>query len=63
LTFPLISDKEKYIARAYGVLKDTRTSTSRVTFLIDKNGKVAQIFPKVDVTKHIDEVMAALREL
>jgi peroxiredoxin Q/BCP len=63
LTFPLISDKEKYIARAYGVLKDTRTSTSRVTFLIDKNGKVAQIFPKVDVTKHTDEVMAALREL
>jgi peroxiredoxin len=34
-----------------------------VTFLIDKNGKVAKIFPKVDVTKHTDEVMAALREL
>jgi thioredoxin-dependent peroxiredoxin len=63
LTFPLISDKEKHIARAYGVLKDTRTSTNRVTFLIDKSGKVAKIFPKVDVTKHTDEVMAAIREL
>jgi thioredoxin-dependent peroxiredoxin len=63
LTFPLISDKEKHIARAYGVLKDTRTSTNRVTFLIDKSGKVAKIFPKVDVTKHTDEVMTAIREL
>ena len=63
LTFPLISDKEKHIARAYGVLKDTRTSTNRVTFLIGKNGKVAKIFPKVDVTKHTDEVVATLRDL
>ena len=63
LTFPLISDKDKRIATAYGVLKDTRTSTNRVTFLIDKNGKVAKIFPRVDVTKHTDEVMAAIRQL
>ena len=63
LTFPLISDKEKHIARSYGVLKDTRTSTNRVTFLIDRKGKVAKIFPKVDVTKHTEEVVAALREL
>ena len=31
--------------------------------LIDKNGKIAKIFPKVDVTKHTDEVVAALKEL
>jgi thioredoxin-dependent peroxiredoxin len=63
LTFPLISDKKRQIARAYGVLKDTRTSTNRTTFLIDKNGKVSRIFPKVDVAKHADEVVEALREL
>ena len=63
LTFPLISDKEKRIARAYGVLRNTRASTNRVTFLIDKKGKVAKIFPRVDVTKHADEVIAALGEL
>jgi len=63
LTFPLISDKEKRIARAYGVLKDTKTSANRVTFLIDKTGRVVKIFPKVDVTKHADEVMAAIREI
>jgi len=63
LPFPLISDKEKQIAKAYGVLKDTGTSASRVTFIIDKKGKVAKVFPKVDVTKHTDEVVAALKEL
>jgi peroxiredoxin Q/BCP len=59
----LISDKEKQIAKAFGVLKETGTSASRVTFIIDKKGKVAKVFPKVDVTKHTDEVVAALKEL
>jgi len=63
LPFPLVSDGGKRIAKAYGVLKDTGTSTSRVTFIIDKSGKIAKIFPKVDVTQHTAEVMAALKEL
>lgn len=63
LPFPLISDKEKRIAKAYGVLKDAGLSTNRVTFIIDKNGKVAKIFPKVDVSKHTEEVVAALKEI
>jgi len=63
LKFPLISDKEKRIATAYGVLKDTGTGASRVTFIIDKSGKIAKVFPKVDVTKHTEEVVSALKEL
>ena len=63
LPFPLLSDKDKRIATAYGVLKEGGTSTSRVTFIIDKKGKVAKIFPKVDVTIHTSEVTAALKEL
>jgi peroxiredoxin Q/BCP len=63
LPFPLISDKEKRIANAYGVLKDTGASASRVTFIIDKAGKIAKVFPKVDVTKHTEEVVAALKTL
>jgi peroxiredoxin Q/BCP len=63
LSFPLISDKEKRIAEAYGVLRDTGTSTNRVTFLIDTTGRVAKIFPKVDVTKHTEEIVAALKEI
>ena len=63
LPFPLISDKEKNIANAYGVLRDVGLSANRVTFIIDKDGKVTKIFPKVDVGKHTDEVVAALKEL
>jgi len=63
LPFPLISDKEKRIAHSFGVLKDTGTSTSRVTFIIDKSGKIAKIFPKVDVSKHTEEVVEALKAL
>lgn len=63
LPFPLISDKDKKIAQTYGVLRDTGTSTNRVTFIIDKKGKVAKVFPKVDVTTHTEEVVAALKEL
>ncbi|OFX16264.1 hypothetical protein A3K71_02760 [archaeon RBG_16_50_20] len=62
LPFPLISDKEKRIATAYGVLRVTGT-TNRVTFIIDKNGKIAKIFPKVDVSKHTEEVVAAIKEI
>ena len=63
LPFPLISDKEKLIAQAYGVLKETGTSTNRTTFIIDKSGKIAKVFPKVDVSKHTDEVVGALKGL
>ena len=63
LPFPLLSDKDKRIATAYGVLKEGGTSASRVTFIIDKKGKIAKIFPKVDVNIHTSEVTAALREL
>jgi peroxiredoxin Q/BCP len=63
LPFPLISDKEKRIAQAFGVLKENGMSTNRTTFIIDKRGKIAKVFPKVDVSKHTDEVVAALKEL
>ena len=63
LPFPLVSDKDKRIAKAYGVLKNTGTSTNRVTFIIDKNGKIAKIFPRVDVKVHSKEIAEALKEL
>ena len=62
LPFPLVSDKARGIGTAYGVLKDSGTSTNRVTFIIDKKGKIAKVFPKVDVSKHTEEVVTALKE-
>jgi len=63
LPFPLLSDKDKGIANAYGVLKEGGASASRVTFIIDKEGKIAKIFPKVDVNMHASEIATALKGL
>jgi peroxiredoxin len=35
----------------------------RVTFIINKEGYIAAIFPKVDVKRHSKEVLIALDEL
>ena len=35
--------------------------SARNTFLIDPNGKIAKVFPKVSPAKHSEEVLAALR--
>ena len=44
-SFPLLSDTEKQVAKAYGVLSFTRLFANRVTFVIDKDG----------IVRHIDE--------
>ncbi len=49
-TFPLLSDTDKQVAKAYGVLNFTRLFANRVTFAIDKEG----------IIRHIDEGSDAL---
>ncbi len=63
LPFTLLSDHEKTISKTYGVLRPTGTSDDRVTFIIDKEGRIAKIFPHVRVDGHSDEVLAAIRKL
>ena len=66
LNFPLLSDSEKKISLAYGVWKQKSLygrkymGLQRSTFLINEEGKIAKIFPKVQVDGHLDEVLAAL---
>ena len=63
LPFDILSDKNKEVAKAYGVLGFGGLVTIRVTFIIGKNGKIARIFPKVDVKQHSEEILKALDEL
>jgi peroxiredoxin Q/BCP len=63
LPFSILSDKSKQIAKAYGVLGIGGFLARRVTFIINKEGKITHIFPKVDVKQHNDEVLKALEEL
>jgi peroxiredoxin Q/BCP len=66
LPFLLLCDVDKKVAQAYGVWKEKNMygkkvmGIERTTFVIDENGKVRKIFPKVKPAGHAAEVLAAL---
>ena len=63
LNFPLISDHDKHISKTYGVLSEDGSRAQRMTFIIDKEGKITRIFTDVDITKHTHEIIAALKQI
>ncbi|MGP8173906.1 MAG: peroxiredoxin [Terracidiphilus sp.] len=65
LTFRLLADPEHKVVDAYGSLGHfgPMTIANRNTFLIDPQGKIAQVWTKVDPSHHSEEVLAALAEL
>lgn len=69
LHFPLLSDVEHAVARAYGAFGEKsfmgkkHMGMLRTTFLIDPEGKVARVWEKVKAQGHAAQVVAALREL
>ena len=67
LPFPLLSDKDKKIAQAYGatnLVTDLLGRVSRVTYVIDKNGKIAAVLKaELSASKHVDGVKEALAKL
>lgn len=69
LPFPLLSDTAKTVSDAYGVWKEkslygkTFLGTQRTTFVIDREGVIRKIWPKVNVDGHIDEVLEFVKIL
>ena len=69
LTFPLASDEAKTMLEAYGVWVQksmygrTYMGVERTTLLIDRDGRIARIWPKVKVPGHVEEVLEAARAL
>ena len=67
LPFPLLSDSDKSVAQAYGVYKkkflygNSFLGIERTTFVIDPEGKIKKIFPKVKVDGHAEEVLAGVK--
>jgi len=57
LNFPLLSDESKEISKAYGVLNSIGLD-SRITFVVDKRGNIANILRDVDVETHADDVFS-----
>lgn len=62
VSFPLLCDTEKTLSRDYGVLGSSGMS-GRSTFLIDKNGIVRKVWPKVTPAGHPAEILKALKAL
>lgn len=69
LGITLVADEERSALEAYGVWVEKSMygrkymGVERTTFLIDANGKIAQIWPKVKVTGHAEKVLEAARTL
>jgi peroxiredoxin Q/BCP len=65
LPFTVLSDPGAKVAKAYGVygmktfMGRKFMGVKRTTFLIDENGKLVKVMPKVDVKHHAAEVLEA----
>ena len=69
LPFTLLADTDHAICEAYGVWKQKSMfgkkymGIDRTTFIIDKQGKVAKVFDKVQIAGHAAEVQKAVEAL
>ena len=69
LEFTLLADADHAVADAYGTWGEKSMygkrywGVQRATFLIDPEGKIARVFPRVSPKTHDDVVLAALAEL
>lgn len=68
LPFPLLVDTDGDVCQAYGVIDkktlfgNTFLGITRSTFLIDEKGKIQQIWRKVKVSGHADDVLSQSRK-
>jgi len=69
LDFTLLADENHEVAELYGVWGEkkmygkTYLGVTRATFLIDPEGKVVKVFPKVSPKTHDEVVLEALGQL
>jgi thioredoxin-dependent peroxiredoxin len=69
LDFELLADEDHAVAELYGVWRQKLMfgrkyfGVRRATFVIDPDGKIAKIFPKVSPKTHDEVVLEALAEL
>lgn len=64
--FPLLADTESKLCDAMGVIQEKNMygkitkGVARSTFLVDPNGTIVKVWPKVKVDGHAEEVLASL---
>jgi len=66
LTFPLLADVDSKLCDAMGVIVEKNMygkksmGIARSTFLMDAQGKIVKVWPKVNVDEHAEEVLSSL---
>ena len=67
LPFTLLADPDHAVAEKYGVWKEKMNygkkymGIERTTYLIDEQGKIVRIFPRVKVDGHSDALLETIR--
>jgi peroxiredoxin Q/BCP len=61
--YPILSDPEKTMAKAYGVVHGIRLWPERWTFYIGKDGKILYVDKKIKAQTAGEDVVKRLREL
>jgi thioredoxin-dependent peroxiredoxin len=66
LNFPLLADVDHKVAEAYGVWKEKNLygkktmGVERTSFIIDEQGKIAKILPRVKPAEHVGQIFESL---
>jgi peroxiredoxin Q/BCP len=69
LNFPLLADLDKEVCQAFGVWKEKNMygkksmGVVRTTFVIDREGVIRKVFPRVKVDGHSEAVLDVLKSL
>ena len=69
LSFNLLADEDAQVCELYGVIKEKSMfgkkymGIDRSTYLIDKMGKIVEIWRSVKVNGHVEEVLARLSKI
>ncbi|MPZ77863.1 MAG: redoxin domain-containing protein [Deltaproteobacteria bacterium] len=64
IDYPLLSDEEKTLSRAYGVLDEKEGVSLRATFIINPGGEVSYVvISHVNVGRSVEETLRVLKAL
>ena len=64
LPFPLLSDEDGAVRKRYGVRSTFGFMPGRVTYVIDKQGLIRNVYSsQINIDRHVAEALAALRQL
>ncbi len=57
--FPLLCDTDRVVGMAYGACDNAKAKTaSRISYLIDEQGRIACVYPQVKPGEHPAQVLA-----